>query len=229
MRALLKHILKLPSMDVAGIAFGAIPIGVRLFQSAAKISNNVSSIWDLGDELKRLDLDFRIEKQIFSKWRNGCGLAELAKYDPVELDKHDPGREKEEYQVLLDALTRMSSYLASAQLLIEYVNAGTNVSSPNLHAAGTSDFIPHMRRAGLGGRSSEVEWTPNELQAPAANINSQVSATKKVRRGLTHVKDLKQLIDNIRQLNISLEKLRPSTRETAQGKLFPNRTQLDSD
>ena len=199
---------------IAGLAFGALPVAILLFQSAVKIYETFSSVQDFGGDFGELAANFRIEKQKFSDWGKGCDLARRG--------RNDPGRDDGGYEVLLESLTRMCCYLDNAQTLISrYKSPGKNVNLPDPSAVDIRRLVPHMLGAALEELSPEIQGALGNLQKYAANVNAEQSTTKIILQGLQEVEELEKVIAKIRQLNTDLRELRPAEK-TAKGKPFPN-------
>jgi hypothetical protein len=198
----------MPADIIAGLVLGALPLAIKLYNSALGVYDTVISVRNFGDDLADLVLDFEIQKEILKDWGTGCGLTK---------QEHDPGWGKDKYTLLLKALARMYFYVAKAQMLIDpYVNGGME-ASPNL--PDISIFTPQMKKAGLEGLSSDIQRTLDDLRMFAATTNNQLSTFKKFSQGLPQVKELEQLIGKIRRLNINLKELLPLP---PQGKQFRN-------
>ena len=198
---------------IAGLAFGALPVAILLFQSAVKIYDTFSAVQDFGGDFGELAADFRIEKQKFSDWGKGCDLARRG--------RNDPGRDDGGYEVLLESLTRMCCYLDIVQTSISrYKSPGKNVNPPDTSAVDIRRLVPHMLGAALEELSPEIQEALGKLQNFAATVNAEPT-TKIIYKGLQEVGELKKVIDKIRQLNSDLRVLRPAEK-TAKGKPFPN-------
>ena len=205
---------------VAGLAFGALPVAILLYESAVKIYDTVTSVQDFSSNFGEVVADFRIEKQIFSDWGNECDLARR--------DRNDPGQDDGGYEVLLESLTMVCCYLDIARTSISrYKSPGRNVNPADPSAVDIRRLVPHMLGAALDDLSPEIQEVLGKLQKFATNINAEQSTAKILSQGLQEVGELKKLVAKIRQLNCDLRMLRSPAGKTARGKPFPSWAPLD--